>query len=77
MNKKELIQELESMDSSLFQRLGDKILKYYNKEYDYLINKGNHLYKNKTVKGTPDSYKEVTGQIIAVQYTTVEKRFEK
>ena len=73
MNKKELIQELGNMDSSLFQRLGDRILKYYNKEYEYLINKGNHLYKNKTVKGTPDSYKEVDGQIIAVQYTTIEK----
>ncbi|MFB2348491.1 NACHT domain-containing protein [Priestia megaterium] len=76
-NNKELIEELEKIDASKFQRLGDKILRYYNVDYKNLTFKGNHIFKNKTVKGTPDSFKWLNNKIIAIQYTTSESDLKK
>lgn len=69
MNRKDIVTFLENIGPSQFHKLGDSLLSIYKGKYKDLIPKGNHIYEDKTIKGTPDSYKYVKDHIIAVQYT--------
>lgn len=69
--RKQLYDELISISGDTFHRLCDDILEYHNPEYKSLDARGMHLYKDKSVKGTPDSIKSFPdGSIYAFQYTT-------
>lgn len=77
MNRKDIVLFLENIGPAEFQELGDRLLPIYKNKYENLISKGNHIYENKTIKGTPDSYKYIKNKIIAVQYTVSKSDIEK
>jgi hypothetical protein len=69
--RKQLYDELMSISDDEFHRLCDDILVHHNPEYANLDSRGMHLFKNKPVRGTPDSIKLLPdSSIYAFQYTT-------
>lgn len=64
-------QKLYDIDSSKFQRLGDLLLEKQGYE---VIQYGNCEVKDKTRKGTPDSYCFYKNCIIFIEYTTTNEK---
>ena len=68
-------QKLKIMDASAFQNLCDAYLKEKLKDPSISFNKtGSQIGKQKTVKGTPDTFFRLTnGELYLVEYTTTAK----
>lgn len=66
--------KLASINDAVFQNVCDAYLFHTEKEYPNLFRSGSQKGKQKTVKGTPDTFfKLVNGKYVLVEYTTKEK----
>src|ERR1043166_8990951 len=64
-------QQLIGIDSAAFQNLCDIYLKYREQEFISINRTGSQLGKQKTIKGTPDTFFRITnGSLCYVEYTT-------
>jgi len=67
-------QQLKNIDSASFQNLCDIYLNLREKEFASINRTGSQIGKQKTIKGTPDTFFRVTnGKLIFVEYTTRKK----
>lgn len=74
----EIEKKLISINDAVFQNVCDAYLYFTEREYPDLHRTGSQKGKQKTVKGTPDTFFKLTnGRYVLVEYTTKEKKDNK
>ena len=78
MNLQEVENAIKAMNQAAFQELGDLFMISKNRDYSAFVCTGSQYGKQKTTKGTPDTFILThDGKYIMVEYSTNETKKEK